>query len=133
MNLQKYTIQTGGRLNKFRNNKILFSLGTAESVKDKAQNLNYLEGKIIAIDKSTKKFEIMSLGHRNPQDLSISLLIQNTGKGGDEIVILAILVGRLHLLSMMVVTHIRNHIKNMVLKFKNFSNSILYLKDFFWR
>ena len=84
MNLQKNTIQTGGRLNKFRNNKILFSLGTAESVKDKAQNLNYLEGKIIAIDKSTKKFEIMSLGHRNPQGLIllktiISLLIQNTG------------------------------------------------------
>tara|TARA_Y100000816_G_scaffold8216_1_gene5272 strand:+ start:870 stop:2222 length:1353 start_codon:yes stop_codon:yes gene_type:complete len=88
---KKYTIQTGGRLSKFKNNKILFSLGTAESVKDNAQNINSLEGKIIVIDKFTKKFEMMSLGHRNPQGLFFvednNLIInsEHGPKGGDEI------------------------------------------------
>mgnify|MGYP000321004749 FL=1 len=53
---KKYTIQTGGRLEKFKNNQILFSLGAADSLKNKVQDLNYLEGKIIAIDKISKKF-----------------------------------------------------------------------------
>ena len=88
---KKYTIQTGGRLNKYKNNKILFSLGAAESVKERAQNLDYLEGKIIAIDKLTKEFEILSLGHRNPQGLMFleedNLIInsEHGPKGGDEI------------------------------------------------
>tara|TARA_B100000900_G_scaffold113966_1_gene95462 strand:- start:668 stop:2020 length:1353 start_codon:yes stop_codon:yes gene_type:complete len=88
---EKYTIQTGGRLNKYKDNKILFSLGTAESVKNKAQNTDYLEGKIIAINKSTKEFEILSLGHRNPQGLLFldddNLIInsEHGPKGGDEI------------------------------------------------
>ena len=88
---KKYTIQTGGRLSKFKNNKILFSLGTAESLKDKAQKIDYLEGKIISIDKFTKEFEILSLGHRNPQGLIFvednNLIInsEHGPKGGDEI------------------------------------------------
>jgi glucose/arabinose dehydrogenase len=86
-----YTIQSGGRLEKYKDNKILFSLGTAESLKDKAQDINYLEGKIISIDKSTKDFDILSVGHRNPQGLYFvknSQLIINSEhgpKGGDEI------------------------------------------------
>ncbi len=88
---KKYTIQSGGRLEKYKDNKILFSLGTAESLKDKAQDINYLEGKIISIDKSTKDFDILSVGHRNPQGLYFvknSQLIINSEhgpKGGDEI------------------------------------------------
>ena len=88
---KKYTIQTGGRLSKFKNSKILFSLGTAESLKDKAQKIDYLEGKIISIDKFTKEFEILSLGHRNPQGLIFvednNLIInsEHGPKGGDEI------------------------------------------------
>ncbi len=88
---KKYTIQSGGRLEKYKDNKILFSLGAAESLKDKAQDINYLEGKIISIDKSTKDFEILSVGHRNPQGLYFvenkQLIInsEHGPKGGDEI------------------------------------------------
>ena len=88
---KKYTIQSGGRLEKFKNDKILLSLGTAEIVKNRAQDEKYLEGKIISIDKNTKKYEILSKGHRNPQGLfyiSKNNLIINTEhgpKGGDEI------------------------------------------------
>ncbi len=88
---KKYTIQTGGRLEKFKDNKILLSLGAAESRKDKVQNMNFLEGKIITIDKFTKEFEIVSLGHRNPQGLLFSnqnnLIInsEHGPLGGDEI------------------------------------------------
>jgi len=88
---KKYTIQTGGRLEKFKNNQILFSLGAADSLKNKVQDLNYLEGKIIAIDKISKKFKILSIGHRNPQGLLYikkNNLIINTEhgpKGGDEV------------------------------------------------
>jgi glucose/arabinose dehydrogenase len=88
---KKYTIQSGGRLEKFKDNKILLSLGTAEIIKKRAQDDKYLEGKIISIDKNTKKFEILSKGHRNPQGLlyiSKNDLIINSEhgpKGGDEV------------------------------------------------
>ena len=88
---KKYSIQTGGRLEKFKDNKILLSLGAAESLKDRVQNLDFLEGKIISIDKSTKEFEILSLGHRNPQGLffveddKIIINSEHGPKGGDEI------------------------------------------------
>ena len=88
---KKYTIQTGGRLEKFKDNQILLSIGAANSLKNKVQDLNYLEGKIIAIDKISKKFKILSIGHRNPQGLLYlkkNNLIINTEhgpKGGDEV------------------------------------------------
>ena len=88
---KKYTIQTGGRLERFKDNKILFSLGAAESLKNRVQNMNYLEGKIITIDKASKKFEILSLGHRNPQglffvkDKELIINSEHGPKGGDEI------------------------------------------------
>ena len=88
---KKYTIQTGGRLEKFKDNKILWSIGTADDLTDRVQNINYLEGKIIAIDKLSKKFNIVSIGHRNPQGLLFlgkDKLIINTEhgpKGGDEV------------------------------------------------
>ena len=88
---KKYSIQTGGRLEKFKDNKILLSLGAAESLKDRVQNLDFLEGKIISIDKSTKEFEILSLGHRNPQGLffveddKIIINSEHGPKGGDEV------------------------------------------------
>jgi hypothetical protein len=88
---KKYNIQTGGRLEKFKDNKILWSIGTADELTDRVQDINYLEGKIIAIDKLSKKFNIVSIGHRNPQGLLFlgkDELIINTEhgpKGGDEV------------------------------------------------
>ena len=89
---KKYTIQSGGRIEKYIDNKILFSLGAAESLKkERVQSEDYLEGKIISIDKITKKFELVSKGHRNPQGLfyneKLHLIIntEHGPKGGDEV------------------------------------------------
>lgn len=87
---QEYNVFSGGRIESYKNNKILFSIGFSY-VKSAAQDKNSLLGKIVAIDKSTSKYELISLGHRNPQGLLYnkkSNAIINTEhgpKGGDEI------------------------------------------------
>ena len=85
-----YNVFSGGRLEKFKDNKILFSTGYSY-VKLAAQDKNSLLGKIISIEKSTKKYELLSMGHRNPQGLfyveNLNLIIntEHGPKGGDEI------------------------------------------------
>jgi len=87
---KNYNLQTGGRIESFDKNKILFSIGFLSKF-DSAQNQKSLAGKIISIDKSTKKFEILSLGHRNPQGLlyikekNLVINTEHGPKGGDEI------------------------------------------------
>jgi glucose/arabinose dehydrogenase len=55
------------------------------------QNLNSLYGKIITIDLDTKKIDILSIGHRNPQGLfydvknDILFSTEHGPQGGDEI------------------------------------------------
>jgi hypothetical protein len=92
--MPEYNIHTGGRIVSFLDNKLLLSIGTPSSPKSSrknAQNINSLQGKIISIDKTNKKFEIISKGHRNPQGLFYSkennLIInaEHGPKGGDEI------------------------------------------------
>tara|TARA_B110000967_G_scaffold12016_1_gene11796 strand:- start:610 stop:1956 length:1347 start_codon:yes stop_codon:yes gene_type:complete len=86
----KYNVFSGGRIETYKDNKILFSIGFAY-VKSAAQNKNSLLGKIISINKDTSKFELISIGHRNPQglfyDKSRDLIIntEHGPKGGDEI------------------------------------------------
>ena len=86
----RYNLQTGGRIEKFKKNKILFSIGFLNKYKS-AQNKDSLAGKIISIDKDTLKHELVSIGHRNPQGLYFlkkKNLIINTEhgpQGGDEI------------------------------------------------
>jgi hypothetical protein len=86
----KYNVFTGGRIETFRDNKILFSVGFSANYY-KPQKKNSFLGKIITIDKKTKKSELVSFGHRNPQGLFFSNknnLIINTEHGpygGDEI------------------------------------------------
>jgi len=85
-----YNVFSGGRIETYKDNKILFSAGFS-NVKSAAQNKDSLLGKIIAIDKKTSDYEIISIGHRNPQGLFFdreSDTIINTEhgpKGGDEI------------------------------------------------
>ena len=68
----------------------MFSIGFS-AIKSVAQNKDSLLGKIIAIDKQTSDYELISIGHRNPQWLFFdreSGAIINTEhgpKGGDEI------------------------------------------------
>jgi len=85
-----YNVFSGGRLEKFKDNKILFSIGFSKKY-EASQDTNSLLGKIISIDKNTKNYEIISYGHRNPQGLHFSIehnIVMNTEhgpKGGDEI------------------------------------------------
>ena len=93
---QVYNVFSGGRIESYINNEILFSIGYSGSLDDpenylKAQNKNSFLGKIISINKATRNPEIISYGHRNPQGLFYldeKKLIINTEHGpfgGDEI------------------------------------------------
>ena len=81
---------SGGRMVAYKNNKILFTLGEYK-FRDHAQDKSNLLGKIISIEVNTKKYEIISMGHRNPQGLfydnqnDVILSTEHGPKGGDEI------------------------------------------------
>ena len=87
---KSYSVQTGGRIEKYDGEKILFSIGTFTEQK-KAQDLKSLYGKILSIHKKTGNHELVSLGHRNPQGLfylpkkKIIFNSEHGPKGGDEI------------------------------------------------
>jgi len=85
-----YNVYSGGRIAKYKDDKILFSIGHA-AVLGAAQDMNSFLGKVISIDKSTKEVNIISMGHRNPQglvyieDSDIIINTEHGPKGGDEI------------------------------------------------
>ena len=97
--IQNLSHAQGGRIYPYTDNKIIFSMGdwrSGELVKEyrvetSPQNINNLFGKIISIDITTKKYEIISIGHRNPQGLyfnenkNIIFSTEHGPKGGDEI------------------------------------------------
>jgi len=58
----------GGRL-EIKNNELFFTLGYGGDY-SKSQDLNSMFGKIHKINLDTKKSEILSIGHRNPQGLA---------------------------------------------------------------
>lgn len=80
----------GGRIVKFRNDKLLFSTGEFR-YRDHAQNDQNVLGKIISINLKNKNVEIISSGHRNPQGLyydstrNLLFSTEHGPKGGDEI------------------------------------------------
>jgi len=88
-------IGTGGNLSKYKNNKILLTVGDFESYEvlknDNPQKLDNMIGKILSIDIESKKSHILSYGHLNPQGLfydKVDDIIYSTEhgpKGGDEI------------------------------------------------
>ena len=96
-----FDTQTGGNLSEYKNNKILMTIGdyhyyTNKKVQEvnglnNAQTMNGFLGKIISIDKKTKEYEIISMGHRNPQGLyydeenNIIYSTEHGPYGGDEI------------------------------------------------
>ena len=88
---------TGGRMVSFRDNEILFTTGEGLIKKGRpAQNINSFFGKIYKINIDTKKHEIISMGHRNPQGLfydnesNIITSTEHGPAGGDEINIIKI-------------------------------------------
>ena len=81
----------GGRLIKYKNNQYLLSIPDFGKFADKAQIKNSPFGKIVTINKATRKYEVLSLGHRNPQGLywdvekDIIISSEHGPIGGDEI------------------------------------------------
>tara|TARA_B110000971_G_C19979706_1_gene486770 strand:- start:248 stop:1579 length:1332 start_codon:yes stop_codon:yes gene_type:complete len=81
--------QSGGAISDFKNDDILIAIGEF-GFRDKAQDKNNIFGKILRITKEGK-YEILSMGHRNPQGLfynkidNIILSSEHGPQGGDEI------------------------------------------------
>ena len=81
----------GGRLIKYKDNKFLFTIPDFGSMVEKAQIVKSPFGKIVTIDKITQKYDVLTLGHRNPQGLNwdserdIIISSEHGPIGGDEI------------------------------------------------
>ena len=82
--------QSGGRIVSFDDKNILFSIGDYRS-RHLAQNIKSVNGKIIKINIDNNNYEIISMGHRNPQGLYFDkenkfiLETEHGPQGGDEI------------------------------------------------
>ena len=82
--------QSGGRIVYFDDNHILLSIGDFRS-RFLAQDKQSINGKIIKININDSKYEIISMGHRNPQGLyfdkedNFILETEHGPFGGDEI------------------------------------------------
>ncbi len=81
--------QSGGRIIKV-GNEIIFTIGNYRSWPI-AQNKNSIFGKILRINVKNKEYNILSIGHRNPQglfylpDKNLLFSSEHGPKGGDEI------------------------------------------------
>lgn len=88
-------VQAGGRIIGLNGNHILFSIGDYR-LRHLSQNKESIFGKIIKINIDNKKYEIFSMGHRNPQGLlydkenNFVLSTEHGPMGGDEINIIDI-------------------------------------------
>ena len=82
--------QSGGRMTEFNENNILFSIGDYRK-RSLAQNKNSINGKILTININDGEYQIISMGHRNPQGLyfdkenNFILETEHGPMGGDEI------------------------------------------------
>lgn len=82
--------QSGGKLFKYDDNNIIVTTGDYR-LRKLAQDKNSSFGKILKLNTKTKKYEILSLGHRNPQGLFYNpskdfiLSTEHGPDGGDEI------------------------------------------------
>ena len=80
----------GGRLIDFDYNNIVFSIGEFRS-RSLAQDPNSINGKILKIEKDSKKVKVLSMGHRNVQGLffdkesNFIYATEHGPQGGDEI------------------------------------------------
>ena len=92
-----FSIQAGGNLSDYKDNKILMTIGDYDSYEspnqrnNNPQNINSLIGKIISIDETTREHKILSMGHRNSQGLyydkehNVIYSTDHGPQGGDEI------------------------------------------------
>ena len=94
-NMQQYPYilvyqHAGGRMVSFKDEKIFLTIGDWGN-KFVPQDKNSIFGKIISIDLKSKDYEIVAMGHRNPQGLyydenrNIIISTEHGPTGGDEI------------------------------------------------
>jgi len=82
--------QSGGKILSFDDNHILLTLGDYRS-RHLAQDIKSVNGKIIKVNINNGNFEIISMGHRNPQGLyfdkenNFLLETEHGPQGGDEV------------------------------------------------
>ena len=87
--------QSGGRIISFDNNHILFSTGDYRS-RHLDQDEQSINGKVLKINTFNGNYEIISMGHRNPQGLyfdkenNLVLETEHGPAGGDEINIIEV-------------------------------------------
>ena len=80
----------GGRVTNLDNDHLLLTTGPLGD-RPKAQDKDSLFGKILSINKKTKEYRMVSMGHRNPQGLyfdnekKILFSTEHGPKGGDEV------------------------------------------------
>ena len=85
-----YPFSAGGRMVEFNDDSILFSHGEY-LMRDLAQDKTSIFGKIIKINHQNYEYQIISMGHRNPQGLqydqlnNIVYISEHGPTGGDEI------------------------------------------------
>ena len=82
--------QSGGKIISFDDNHILLTVGDYRS-RHLAQDIKSVNGKIIKVNINNGNFEIISMGHRNPQGLyfdkenNFLLETEHGPMGGDEV------------------------------------------------
>tara|TARA_Y100000389_G_scaffold204677_1_gene258793 strand:+ start:1100 stop:2542 length:1443 start_codon:yes stop_codon:yes gene_type:complete len=82
--------QSGGRITFLDTDNFILSIGDYR-LRSEAQKITSLFGKIINFNIKTKKYKLISMGHRNPQGLSfdmkknIIISTEHGPRGGDEI------------------------------------------------
>ena len=82
--------QSGGKITYFNDNQILLTVGDYKN-RYLAQDIESINGKIIKINIDNSDYEIISMGHRNPQGLffdkdnNFILETEHGPQGGDEI------------------------------------------------
>lgn len=92
---EKGTWESGGRIVNFNDNHILLSIGDYGD-SSLAQEKSNINGKVIKINVQSLEYEILSMGHRNPQGLyydkenNFILETEHGPSGGDEINLLKI-------------------------------------------
>ena len=90
-----FNLSKGGNIKKYKDDKIFLTVGDYEGYEmganEDPQNENSYYGKILSINKKSKKIDIISMGHRNPQGLfyddenDILFSTEHGPQGGDEI------------------------------------------------
>ena len=85
-----YATQSGGRIVSFDDKNILLSIGDYRN-RHLAQDIKSVNGKIIKVNIDNGNYEIISMGHRNPQGLyfdkknNFILESEHGPSGGDEV------------------------------------------------